>query len=267
MRNRNLQFVSFAALAGMLAGCLSGTPTRPDGTASPQQRIAELESRVQRLENQVESGQLLELMQRVETLHTELRELRGDGEQRGHEVESLSRRQRELYLDLDRRLQNLETGGRAPAAAAPAESRAEPRQSAVERLERPSEDGQRTRYESAFRLLQEGRYPAAIDAFQQFLADFPEGPYSDNAQYWLGEAYYVTRDYRSARAEFGKVVERHPDSQKIPDAKLKIGYVHYELQEWEDARRVLTEVAGMAPGSTIARLAEQRLQRMRQEGR
>jgi tol-pal system protein YbgF len=109
--------------------------------------------------------------------------------------------------------------------------------------------------------------PVAINAFRQFLEAYPDGPFSDNAQYWLGEAYYVSRDFPNALAEFRKVIERHPDSQKVPDAMLKIGYTQYELRQWDVARRMLTDVSQRAPGTTVARLAQQRLDRMRQEGR
>ncbi len=236
-----------------LGGCLSGPPGRTaDSGPTLVERIEMLETKVGTQQRALESGQMLELMNRVEVLHAEVRELRGMVETLGHEAESLSRRQRELYLDLDRRLQNLEGGAARLATQVP---------------ERPSQSAAPAQYDDAFKLLQEGRYPAAIDAFKSYLAANPQGPLADNAQYWLGEAYYVTRDYRTALVQFQGVVERFPDSRKFPDALLKIGYVHYELEQWDDARRVLTSVIERAPGTTIARLAEQRLQRMRQEGR
>lgn len=234
---------------------------------TPAQRIALLEERLEALENRPAvsdqvTTQVLELMQRVETLEREIRELRGEVERLNHDMDAVGRRQRELYLDLDRRLQNFETGSGRPSPT-PAAS-ADPSSPPVAVTGSGDERGE---YDAAFRMLQEGRYPAAIAAFKDHLERYPDGRLADNAQYWLGEAYYVTRDYRMALAEFGAVIERHPQSQKVPDASLKIGYVHYELQEWDEARRVLTDVASRAAGTTIARLAEQRLQRMRQEGR
>src|SRR5690606_33316613 len=109
---------------------------------------------------------------------------------------------------------------------------------------------QRAVYDAAFRQLQEGRYPAAIAAFKDYLAQYPKGRYVDNAQYWLGEAYYVTRDFSTALSEFQRVLSAFPDSQKVPDAMLKIGYVHYELQQWDKARDTLTQVAQRVPGTT-----------------
>ncbi len=60
--------------------------------------------------------------------------------------------------------------------------------------------------------------------FQQFLQSYPQSSLADNAQYWLGESYYVTRDFQNAAAAFQTVLDRWPDSRKAPDALLKLGY-------------------------------------------
>jgi len=122
-------------------------------------------------------------------------------------------------------------------------------------------------YKAAFNLLKVGKYDEAILSYSDFLSKYPNGTYAPNAQYWLGEANYVTRQFPVAIEEFKKVINRYPESRKLPDAMLKIGYIHYELKQSDDARRVLTELTKKFPGTTAARLAENRLQRMKLEGR
>lgn len=261
------------AIATLLTVALAwSSATVAQRSPNLSQRVTWLEDKIEELEQRPEAtAQLLDLFQRIERLEQEMRELRGSIETMNHEMESLSRRQRELYLDLDRRLQRLESGDvqmRPAVTARPVEPGPAPDgDTMVPGTGSSDPQAVRAEYDSAFRLLQEGRYPAAITAFEGYLERYPDGPLTDNAQYWLGEAYYVTREYRTALASFQQVPDRFPDSQKVPDALLKIGYVHYELQEWDRARAVLTEVVGRFPGTTIARLADQRLQRMRQEGR
>ena len=165
-----------------------------------------------------------------------------------------------MYGDLDDRIQYLERNMQAPAAA-PAAS-AVPSAGVL-----PVPGGSdRENYEAAFELLKQQRYPEAGAAFQQFLAAFPDSQLADNAQYWLAEAYYVTDQFDVALAQFQIVVTAYPRSRKIPDAYLKIGYSSYELQRWDDARAALLRVRDDFSDSTAARLADQRLKRMLDEG-
>lgn len=122
-------------------------------------------------------------------------------------------------------------------------------------------------YEQALNVLREGRYADAAAAYRKFLQTYPNGRYADNAQYWLAETQYVTRQFPQALDEFGKVVNGYSNSVKAPDALLKMGYIHYELGDWKAARENLQAVKQRFPDSTAARLASERLQRMDREGR
>ncbi|MDE2304029.1 MAG: tol-pal system protein YbgF, partial [Gammaproteobacteria bacterium] len=122
-------------------------------------------------------------------------------------------------------------------------------------------------YQAAFDLLKKNQYDEAIAAFKRFLADHPQSEYADNAQYWLGETYYVNRDFDRALAAFRAVVDVYGQSRKLPDSMLKIGYCEYELKHDAAAKRELRAVVAKFPDTTVARLASQRLQKMRAEGR
>jgi tol-pal system protein YbgF len=243
-----------------------------------------LEARVARMERLLDNQALVELAQRVEELQSELRELRGMIEQEGFEIEGIKKRQRELYLDVDRRVRDLEVGGvAAPApglaagaaagagsAAAGATSPPPASQSSPPPAAAPGTAqgnlAERDAYQQAFELLKEGRYREAISAFEAFLAAHPNGGYSDNAQYWLGEANYVLRQFEPARTEFNKVLENFPRSSKVPDAMLKLGYTQYEMQQFGEARATLERLLREYPDATVARLAQKRLERMSKEG-
>ncbi|GJM07807.1 MAG: tol-pal system protein YbgF [Lysobacteraceae bacterium] len=121
-------------------------------------------------------------------------------------------------------------------------------------------------YDAAFNELKNGRYASAARSFSAFVQSYPDSEFSDNAQYWLGEAYYVTGNYRIALESFQNLLNRYPDSTKVADALLKIGYAQYELKEWAAAEHALTDVVETYPGTTVARLAEGRLRAMRLEG-
>ncbi len=247
----------------------------------PAASKAELESRIQQLERKLDSRSLVNMHEQLTALQREVQQLRGDIEVQTHTLENLQKRQRDLYLDIDRRLHRMEAGGvetqsgqpRAGAtapgvsgtvpAAVPGVNAAEAPKAAVATLD-PAE--QRKAYDRALELLKEGRYNDASSAFQKFLKTYPGSSYADNAQYWLGEVYYVTRKFEPALTEFEKVLTQYPGSTKTADARLKMGYIYYEQSKWAEARKVLGQVVKDAPGSTSARLAQERLDRMQKEG-
>jgi tol-pal system protein YbgF len=145
----------------------------------------------------------------------------------------------------------------APAASAP--------QGVIESTADPADE--RALYESAFDSLKEGRYAEAARRFQGFLDQYPDGDYSPNAQYWLGESYYVTQNYQIALESFQRLLSRFPSSNKSPDALLKVGYCHYELRQWPQAESTLNQVVQQYPDTTVARLAQGRLRALRLENR
>ena len=129
-----------------------------------------------------------------------------------------------------------------------------------------SQEEVRTEYDSALAILRDGRYGEAAQAFTRFLEVNPNSEYADNANYWLGETYYVTREFDKSLATFQALVTRYPQSSKVSDSHLKMGYIYYEKRDWAAAREQLNLVVSQYPGSTSARLASDRLQRMNQEG-
>jgi len=120
-------------------------------------------------------------------------------------------------------------------------------------------------YDAAFNALKVGKYDDAIAQFNNFLVSYPDSARADSAQYWLGEAYYVNKQYDPAIMEYQKLVNAYPTSQKVSQAMLKIGFCQNELGQLEQARATLEEVKQRFPGTTSARMAEDRLQRMRLE--
>lgn len=114
-------------------------------------------------------------------------------------------------------------------------------------------------YNRAFWLLKQARHEEAITAFRDYRAAWPNGQFSDNAQYWLGEGYHATKNYAQALIEYQRMIAEFPDSQKITHALLKSGYCLQELGRTDEARTRLTDLVQRYPGTTAARLAEERL--------
>lgn len=271
-------------LKGVTVAALAATVT----FALPVLAAPSVQERLDSLERKVDARGLIDMLTRVEQLQRDLQQLRGDIEVQNHALEALRRSQREQYLDMDRRLQQLETGQPGGAAAAgspslapapvvepPVTTRTEvaPAQEfdfspsggapAAAVVENPQDE--KAEYDTALAILRDGRYSDAALAFKQFIASYPNGTYADNAYYWLGETYYVTREFDQAQAAFRELTTRFPQSTKLADSRLKLGYIYYEKQDWKAARSELEGLVKDWPASTAARLANERLARMKQE--
>ena len=245
-------------LACLAAGCAMMEPPAPEPDPVAE-KLYDIERRLSALERMLASGALIDLAEQVDTLQRQTAELRGRTETLEHNTEGTTDRQRDLYVDLDDRIRALEQAAVVPAPVAT------PAATPPSALPVPG-GTDRQNYEAAFELLKQQQYQAAGAAFGQFLASFPDSQLADNAQYWLSESYYVTDQFEEALSQFQVVLSRYPRSRKLPDALLKIGYSNYELGRWAGARSALEKVRDDFPDSTAARLAEQRLNRMTDEG-
>lgn len=229
------------------------------------------------MENKIQV--LLEMVKRLESIQREIQLLRGDSERSLHEMELVKERQRQLYMDIDQRLQTLEGASvaktesrrQATQVTAPAVATASGAKSADQQRTESVETGEnriqeQQAYKRALSLVKDKRYDDAVRAFTSFLIEFPQSESADNAQYWLAEANYGNRNYSAAMVEFKKVIDNFPNSTKVPGAALKLGYSHYELAQWDQARKVLSALRDDYPNTSASRLADERLKRMKREG-
>lgn len=257
----------------------------------PSALASKTSDRLDSIERKLDSRGLLDMLNRVEQMQRDIQQLRGDIEVQTHTLTDMQRRSREQYLDIDRRLQQLESGAPGmPAAVTPplapppvmtAPGGADPlnpppmtRPPGAATIAppplspppQPVRAGEREAYDNGLAVLREGRYAEAAEAFNRFLVNYPGSSYADNASYWLGETYYVTRDFDQALATFNGLVVQYPNSPKAADSRLKTGYIYYEKKDWKQARQSLQAVVSEYPGSTAARLAGDRLKKMKSEG-
>jgi tol-pal system protein YbgF len=232
-------------LVPLLVAACASEPSEPDPV---QTKLTELDSRADR-----NSSSNAQLSQRLDDLQNSIRALQGRLDELEHSNEAMAKQQRDLYADLDKRI----GGGAAAGAGAATADQA----GSAAAANAPSSTEQSV-YGQAFDALKAGSYSVAITGFKDFLSNYPASSLADNAQYWLGEAYYVTHDYDSAGNAFRTVLRKWPDSRKAPDALLKLGYTQYEQKQYPAARATLADVTRKYPGTDAAKLASDRLQRI-----
>ncbi len=115
-------------------------------------------------------------------------------------------------------------------------------------------------YQYAFDLLRQTKYADAEKALSTFVDEYPDHPLAGNASYWLGETYYVRKDYDNAALTFAETFKKYPQSGKAPDSLLKLGMSLAALGETADACKALHELSARypkAPDATKQRAAKE----------
>ncbi len=235
---------------------------------SQAQAASDTGQRLERLERRV--SHITELTLEMEGLKRENRHLQGRVEELQHLIDNLRRKQRELYLDVDERLTRLQSG--APVSAQTptipvTDVRPGPTAPPVSTVAPGDPAREEAAYAAAYDLLrpEQSRYKEAIQAFELFIRQYPNGKLTDNARYWLGEANYVTQNNKAALAAFQKVLQYHPQSPKAPGALLKIGYIHDAMGDEAAARANLQRVIDDYPTSSAVGMAKKRLVNMQRK--
>lgn len=272
----------------LAVGLAVGTVSIPIPAGAQELTAQALNQRIQRLERVLDNSVLINMVQRFDALQEEVRQLRGELEQKEFELETMRSRQTKLYEDTDERITALEERGGGGGlddlddlddislseleesldTSAPVEIASVSGTTAAQNTTGSQSDGQREKlaYQDAYDLLILGRNREAITGFQEFLTEFPNGAYTDNAHYWLGEANYVERRFGTAIDSFDIVIFQFPSSRKVPDARLRKGFALFELQRYPEARDELEIVEREYQGRSIAALARRRLDQMTSAG-
>jgi tol-pal system protein YbgF len=265
-------------VAGAIASAtLFGLPVHAqDSRLSLADRVSRLEQ-----QSQKDAGTTT-LVNQVNDLQQQLSQLQGQIEELQHQNQQLQDSQKAQYADIDSRLSRLEKGGAAqvPSPAAPASPSQGPAPVAPSVASAPPVAQQSTSpaapataanateqaaYDAAFKSLRAGDYVTASRGFRDFLTKYPDSALAPNAYYWLGESYYVTMNYPVAIEAFQRLVKQYPQSDKVSDGLLKVGYCQIELKQQDAAIATLKQVSAKYPGTKAAGLAQERLRRLQRQ--
>jgi tol-pal system protein YbgF len=207
------------------------------------------------------ASQLGQLFYQLQLLRDEVQRLNGALEEQQNQIERLAREQHERYLGLDRRIAELGVGATGPTGG---DGPIRPGMDPGPPSQQP--DGpatERGTYETAYELMQRHQYGSAAEVFQQLIDQYPNGQYTPNAFYWLGELHRKNGDPEAARQSFVLVVDLYPEHNKVPDALYKLGVVYTQLDEPSRALEYLDRVVREYPDSTAASLAKRHAAELR----
>ena len=238
---------------------------------------------------------LNELFYQLQVLQQEVQELRGLIEEQSYQLNRLARDQQEQYIDLDRRVAGLSTSGapspRTPSVStsspptatgaagtgsgvstgapppltmpnigvAPRAGASGPETTTVAEPAPSPRTGaglsERDAYTAAFDLMKARKFNESITGFNELIVAYPNGQYTPNAYYWLGELYLAQQNAEQARQSFLQVINLYPDHPKVPDTLYKLGVTYHRLGDSGTARQYFTRVRSEYPASSAAGLA------------
>lgn len=197
----------------------------------------------------------------------EISKLRNAVEKIQFDNENSKRRQETAVRDLDRRLVLLERAQDARASANNANAGGTNNVgvgAANSGKVAAVSVAQQKAYDNAFKLLKQSQYEAAIQQFQALVNTWPNGALADDAVYWQAEARYISRDTQAALLGFRSVLNRYPKSERVPEALLKIGIIHYDIGAYEKSAEVFRDILKRYSAHQVAVAAKARLRRIEQ---
>ncbi|WP_345875426.1 tol-pal system protein YbgF [Shewanella algae] len=229
-----------AMLLGTGVAYAAPAPVEDIGGGSSEDRIARLE-RIIKARQQAE----FEAMRRMDTLQQEVLELRGLTEQQNYQINQMLQRQRQLYDEIA----NLQSKPAAPAVS-----------QTPSNVVASSSLSETDSYQRAVDLvLKERQYDAAIPAFRDFIKQYPNSGFADNANYWLGQLLYNKNEFAEAKTAFANVVDNFKESGKRADSLVKLGLIAEKTGDKTAAKNYYQQVVKQYANSAAARIAQQQL--------
>ena len=210
----------------------------------------------------------VDILLQLQSLQTELRQLRGLVEEQRHAIEMLDRKRIDDYLNLDHRLSVI---NQSQVEAKPAPDKEGlsfsfvPMVTAQPAVNRPDqaepmlsiEEEAKQSYRESYQLVKDREFERAQTSLASFIKRYPSSSYIPNAYFWLGELQYLAMELLLSRDSFLSLIEQYPQHKKVADAKFKLGKVYYQLGQSAKARIMLESVLSDHAESTAANPARQ----------
>ena len=198
------------------------------------------------------------LLEKINLLKKEILELTASVETNNLALSRLDEANQIRYVDLDKRIHLLETKLLFEETQEQEElvQSINPLSGLVEE---EIDSGEFELWSNSMRLLDNSRYSEAAENLRLLILSYPEGSYTGDAYFWLGEIYLVQEMLEDSLEIFNSFVTKFDDHSRIPDALYKIAAVYINLEKFDLAENFLQEVISNYPNSGAALLAEQDL--------
>ena len=214
------------------------------------------------------SQTLIDQTRQIDQLNQQVAELRGQVEVLKNQITDLDKRQKDLYLDLDNRLQGIEAGrGKSvvkPAANLVSDAAKSTDKSVDAKADsKPVDDTAAAlkAYEAALGLVKAGKYKEAAAALDKFVKTYPDSEQAPSAQMWLGNSYDMLGDCKQVISSQQKLLAKWPKNKYAPDAMAKIANCQDDMGQKAESQKTLKDLVAKYPDSKAAGAAKQQLKK------
>jgi len=225
------------------------------------------------------SNALVQMEMRVSAIESQMREMNGRIEELGIKLNQMEKALDRKMSDAEFRLKTLEDNQRgaaegkavpgAAAATAPGvppgtkpiapmappsgsqqQASAAPAASAAPMLLPPGTPDEQFKF--AFDFLKQNDYAQGEKAMRAFADAHPNHPLTGNALFWLGQMYFVNKDYTKSAVSFAQSYEKFPDGSKAPESLQKLGVSLAQLNKKDEACTAFKQFQTQYPTAPVA---------------
>ena len=198
------------------------------------------------------------LLEKINLLKKEIESLTASIETNNLTISRLEEANQIRYVDLDKRIHLLET--KLLFEETQDEELLEQSINPLSGLvEEDIDSGEFGLWSNSMKLLDNSRYSEAAENLRLLIFSYPNGTYTGDAYFWLGEIYLVQEMFEDSSEILKAFVAKFDDHPRKADGLYKLALAKLNLEELDSAETLLQEVISNYPNSGAALLAEQDL--------
>tara|TARA_B100001027_G_scaffold174314_1_gene125541 strand:+ start:498 stop:1205 length:708 start_codon:yes stop_codon:yes gene_type:complete len=205
------------------------------------------------------------IIEKIENLEIELARLANQIDSNTFEVQKLDESNQARYVDLDKRIHELEAIILLSKEEVEEETNEELKleNPLAELIEKDGEEEEFTLWSNTLRLIDNSRYSEAAENLRFLILSYPNGAYLVDSYFWLGEIYFLQEMNEDAYETYFSLINNFPDHERVSTSLYKLGLISIKLDKNEEAIAFFERVILNYPNSGSSVLSEQELVKLK----
>ena len=198
------------------------------------------------------------ILEKIENLENELARLSNQIDSNTFEVQKLDESNQARYVDLDKRIHNLEAIILI-SKEEEVEEKIELNNPLAELIEKDGEEEEFTLWSNTLKLIDNSRYSEAAENLRFLILSYPKGAYLVDSYFWLAEIYFLQEMNEDAYETYLSLINNFPEHERVPVSLYKLGLISIKLEKNDEAIAFFERVVLNYPESGSSILSEQEL--------